>query len=260
MGLGGTLFGLMMWSDRDKERMDRLRPYNPNSPVFSKVYEEQHPTRRKQMLNALKRKGIQKNASLYSKENLRKTAMVLPKLLNGVHSGNMPGLNKLAAFPNGFGDIYNWLKTQNVGSALIAAGSLGLGASLMAAINHKTFNTMDELEYASDRKRAYRKYLAETGISDTPEEKKLFYAAFMLNPKYMQNPLLANSIMKQIKDYGGLDINMISNLAKINEGTKPAPLSDIAAKSTIGYLNPYVSDLAKGSYSVPSTNIAGGTK
>lgn len=202
MSLFGKLFTLSFASDMIKRDASKLDPYNKNKPIFSK---KTHPG-----LARLKRK-----ADLIKKEkDLVKGA--------GLSVGLLPGLFKKPSL-------------SSIGGLLLAGTALGVGGAISGTAVNKALGIAEKASEHISKSNSYRKYLKESGIEDTAEEKKLFGAAFMMNPRLMTNPLIANSMMKQIKDYGGLDINLLGHLDRLDAGVSRRPsIRDIATQSTIG--------------------------
>ncbi|MCD6347345.1 MAG: hypothetical protein J7L96_08000 [Bacteroidales bacterium] len=121
---------------------------------------------------------------------------------------------------------------------LAATGLLSLGGALLGIATHGGAGAIESVSRKISKDNAYKKYLQESGVKDTPEERKLFNAVFMTNPKYMTNPIMSTAIMRQVKNYGGLDINMISNLSRIPEGDSGPSLKEIATKHVLTSFQP----------------------
>ena len=186
-GVGNfALFGADTISSENK----KLDKYDPKHPVFNMDEGE---------ASALKKK-VKK-----TQDNV-KLASAIHLVMNGVDN-KKTGFISLTKTAGSFG--HDLRKNIAWGTALAAAsGLVGFGLNALAS-------SIDKGLTETRRRKAYKDYLVEAKIKDTPAEKRLFNAAYHMNPHLMSNPTLAASAVRQVKDYGGFDINLAGNLGKV---------------------------------------------
>lgn len=218
-GIGRTSFDAMMIQDKVKNDLHKMDPYNPKDTLFrdkGNVLTEKEQ----------KIKNLQKKAS-YDGNMLE--IMMKAAMYEGLQ--NKGGVNSLIKTATGFDTAFRKALARRVAWGV----ALGSGAALTGALINTAAHAVSSAHDTANRTIAYKKYISDSGIKDTKEERKLFNAAYHMNPHMMSNPVLAEAAIRQIRNYGGFDINMAGSLAKAMPMSKPADMNNAAKTyATIG--------------------------
>lgn len=192
-----ALFG----SDQMSKNMSKLDTYDPKHPAFAKA-----PSRLGRAQQQV-RKGKKESVKLASA--IRIADLGMNPHYKGVASLMKTASGVDAAFRNELGKRIGWGAALAAGAATVGFGLDIVGHGIMSGI------------HAAQRRSAYQKYLKESGAKDSATERKTFNAAYHMNPHLMSNPVLADAAIKQVRNYGGFDINLAGNLGKAMPGKTP---------------------------------------
>lgn len=228
-GLGNmALFG----SEKMKNNMSKLDSYDPRHPAFGS-----EPDKAEKMQERLRQ----------SKKESVKLASVIKVADKGMGQ-HCRGVASLIKTASGFDSaLRNSLGKNLAWGAAIAAGAAGVGFGL-DIVGHGILSGI----HAAERHAAYKKYLKESKAKDTATERKTFNAAYHMNPHLMSNPILADAAMKQVRNYGGFDINLAGNLGKAMPGKTPE-------WGTITINKPYARTLTPAPYDRGGSSISHST-
>ena len=133
-----------------------------------------------------------------------------------------------SAVINGSADATNIIKTVTAPALLIGGTTLMGGAVLAPAIER------------SKQKKAYKNMVTERGLEDNKETQDYFNVVRTFSPLAATNPIVAATMVNRMKEFGGVDPNMVAAMTNIkSQENKAGPALAVAAAGAIGGFNPY---------------------
>jgi len=154
------------------------------------------------------------------------------KFIAGVNRARAGVANAATATSNvvlqGSADATNIIKTVTA-PALLLGGTALMGKAML-----------DPAIERSKQKKAYKNMVAERGLEDNKETQDYFNVVRTFSPLAATNPIVAATMVNRMKEFGGVDPNMVAAMTNIkSQENKAGVAMATATGSAIGQFNPY---------------------